>query len=93
MVSRIPQGGGIVKLNSAGMKELLKSAEIEAELVQRMRNVQAALPESELEVKQGKNRVRVRVKKGNIYQEAATGDLSRALDLAGGKRAPKKGRK
>tara|TARA_R110000803_G_scaffold197465_1_gene261009 strand:+ start:772 stop:1098 length:327 start_codon:yes stop_codon:yes gene_type:complete len=86
MASRIPGGQGTVKLNSKGMRALMKSQEVENELVGRMMKVKAALPGSELEAKQGRTRVRAMVSRGSDYDEANTGDLSRALDLAGGER-------
>lgn len=89
MASKIPGGGGEVTLNRAGMKQLMKSQAIENELMGRMKKVQAALPGSELEAKQGRTRARVTVSRGSDYDEANTGDLSRALDLAGGLRGTK----
>lgn len=86
MASSIPGGGGEVKLNSAGMRELLRSPEIEAELRNRMRRVQSALPGSELYTTRSRTRVAVKVKRGSDYDEANTGDLSRALDMSGGRR-------
>jgi len=86
MASRIPGGNGEVKLNFKGMGELLKSREIQDELRGRMQRVQAALPGSELQVARGGKRARVKVIRGSDYDEANTGDLSRALDLAGGDR-------
>lgn len=84
--SSIPGGGGKVKLNYRGMGALLKSNEIRSELVVRMAKVQSALPGSTLEAKVGRTRIRVIVRRGSDFEEANTGDLSRALDLAGGKR-------
>jgi hypothetical protein len=89
MASKIPGGGGTVKLNRKGMGKLLKSDAIRAELVNRMRRVQIALPGSELEALNGRTRIRVKVSRGSDYEEANTGDLSRALDLAGGRRGTK----
>jgi hypothetical protein len=86
MASTIPGGGGKVKLNSAGMRELMKSNEVRANLVVRMSKVQSALPGSKMEVSESPTRVRVKVIRGSNFDEANTGDLSRALDLAGGKR-------
>ena len=86
MASSIPGGGGKVKLNSQGMRDLLRSNEIRANLVGRMARVQSALPGSKLEVMESKTRVRVKVERGSDFDEANTGDLSRALDLAGGRR-------
>jgi putative component of toxin-antitoxin plasmid stabilization module len=82
MASKIPGGQGEVKLNFKGMGELLKSNEIRAELVGRMARVQSALPGSKLEAVNGRTRVRVKVGRGTDFEEANTGDLSRALDLA-----------
>jgi len=89
MASKIPGGGGEVTLNRKGMRQLLKSQQVENELVNRMKLVEAALPGSELEAKQGRNRARVKVIRGSDYDEANTGDLSKALDLAGGRRGTK----
>ena len=86
MASKIPGGGGEVQLNSKGMRDLLKSNEIRAELVERMIKVQAALPGSKMDVQTSPTRLRVKVIRGSDYDEANTGDLSRALDLAGGRR-------
>jgi hypothetical protein len=86
MASRIPGGQGEVKLNFKGMRELLRSDDLGKMLEKRMRKVQAALPGSELEVSKSPTRVRVKVLRGSDYEEANTGDLSRALDLAGGER-------
>jgi len=86
MASKIPGGGGEVKLNSAGIRDLLRSQEIETELRGRMAKVRGALPGSELYVTRSRTRVAVKVKRGSDYDEANTGDLSRALDLAGGRR-------
>jgi hypothetical protein len=84
--SQFPGGGGKVKLNFNGMRELLKSNEIRGELVLRMAKVQAALPGSQLTAANTRSRVRVKVARGSDFEEANTGDLSRALDLAGGQR-------
>lgn len=78
-----------IKLDNAGMRELLESADIESELVGRMSAVEAALPGSELTVVRRGRRVQVRVARGSDYEEANTGELSRALDLAGGQRGYK----
>lgn len=86
MASRIPGNGGTVKLDRAGMRELMKSQPIRAELVMRMIKVQSALPGSRLEAMNTRTRVRVKVIRGSDFDEANTGDLSRALDLAGGER-------
>jgi hypothetical protein len=51
--------------------------------------VQAALPGSTLERKMRPTRVAYIVKRGSDFDEANTGDLSRALDLAGGQRGTK----
>jgi hypothetical protein len=75
-----------VKLNFKGIGELLKSNEIRAELVNRMVPVQSALPGSKLEVVTRPSRVAVKVSRGSDFEEANTGELSRALDLAGGRR-------
>lgn len=89
MASKIPGGGGEVKLDFKGMRQLLKSAEIEAELRKRMGKVQGALPGSEMRVSRSPTRVRVRVARGSDYEEANTGELSRALNLSGGRRGTK----
>lgn len=75
-----------VKLNFKGMGELLKSNEIRAELVNRMLPVQSALPGSRLEAVNRRSRAAVKVIRGSDFDEANTGDLSRALDLSGGRR-------
>lgn len=99
MPSNIPGGSGKVYLNKKGMRELLKSTEIRAELVERMIPVQSALAGSKLEVVIRPTRVVVTVTRGSDFDEANTGDLSRALDLARGRRgrlkkfAPKSRRK
>lgn len=86
MASKIPGGQGEVKLNFKGMRELLRSDDLGKMLEKRMRKVQAALPGSELEISKSPTRVRVKVMRGSDYEEANTGALSRALDLAGGER-------
>jgi hypothetical protein len=86
MASKIPGGQGEVKLNFQGMRQLLRSDDLGSMLEKRMRKVQAALPGSELEVTKSPTRVRVKVIRGSDFEEANTGDLSRALDLAGGER-------
>ena len=88
MASKIP-GGGKVTLNRKGMGELLKSRAIAMELYSRMQRVQSALPGSEIVGKIGKARAKVQVWRGSDYEEANTGELSRALDLAGGRRGDK----
>ena len=90
MASKIPGGGGEVKLNFKGMGELLRSPAIASELRTRMRRVQAAIPGSELEVLTKGRRARAKVAYGSDFDEANTGALSRALDLAGGQRGYKK---
>jgi hypothetical protein len=87
--SKIPNGGGKVELNRSGMRKLLRSDELGDVLAKRMRKVQAALPGSELEIAKSPTRVRVKVSRGSDFDEANTGDLSRALDLAGGLRGTK----
>jgi hypothetical protein len=82
----IPGGWGSVKLDFKGVGELLRSPEIQAELEGRMRRVQSALPESELTVFSGGKRARAVVARGSDFDEANTGELSKALDLAGGQR-------
>jgi len=88
VASKIPGGGGEVKLDFKGMGELLRSPEILAELNERMQRVKAALPGSEIRQTR-QRRARVKVARGSDYEEANTGELSRALDLAGGERGYK----
>jgi hypothetical protein len=71
------------------MRELLQSNEIRAGLVMRMLPVQSALPGSKLEAVMRPTRVAVKVSRGSDFDEANTGDLSRALDLSGGRRGTK----
>ncbi len=82
----IPGGWGSVKLDFKGVGQLLRSPEIQAELEGRMRRVQSALPESQLTVFSGGKRARAVVARGSDFDEANTGELSKALDLAGGQR-------
>lgn len=89
MASKIPGGGGEVKLNFKGMGELLRSVEVADELKGRMRRVQSALPGSDLTVSRNGRRARAKVLRGSDFEEANTGELSRALDLAGGQRGTK----
>lgn len=89
MASKIPGGGGQVKLDYKGMGELLKSPAIQSMLNERMSRVQSALPGSILETKIRRTRAVSIVKRGSDYEEANTGDLSRALDLSGGLRGTK----
>ena len=89
MASKIPGGGGSVTLNRKGMGELLKSQDIASMLRKRMTRVQAALPGSDLQVNTGGRRARAKVSRGSDFDEANTGELSRALDLAGGQRGYK----
>jgi hypothetical protein len=89
MASKIPGGVGTVKLDRKGMRELMKSQQVRAELVTRMMKVQSALPGSKMEVLTTRTRLRVKVIRGSDFEEANTGDLSRALDLAGGERGTK----
>ena len=81
--------GDRVVLNYKGMGELLRSQAIASELANRMRRVQSALPGSELQVSKGGKRARAKVVRGSDFEEANTGELSRALDLAGGQRGIK----
>ena len=78
-----------VKVDNEGMRALLESAAIESELVGRMSAVQSALPGSEMQVVRRGRRVQVRVVRGSDYEEANTGELSNALDNAGGSRGNK----
>jgi hypothetical protein len=89
VASKIPGGGGEVKLNFKGMGELLRSPAIASELRGRMARVQSALPGSELEVLRSGRRARAKVVRGSDYEESNTGDLARALDLARGERGYK----
>jgi hypothetical protein len=89
MASKIPGGGGYVKLNSAGIREMMKSQEVINELEKRMSRVQGALPGSTMVTKMRPSRAVVQVAQGNDFDEANSGNLSRALDLAGGKRGTK----
>jgi hypothetical protein len=91
MASRIPGNGGTVKLNFKGMNNLLKSVEVTSMLQQRMARVQAAIPGSQMETRFRTSRTAVKVIHGSDYDEANTGNLSRALDLAGGSRGTKPG--
>jgi len=84
--TKIPNSSSSVELNYKGMGELLKSPEIQAMLRNRMQAVQGAVPGSELTVTVGRTRARAKVIKGSDYDEAGSGELSRALDLAGGSR-------
>ena len=89
MASKIPGGGGEVKLNFKGMGELLRSPAIASELRTRMRRVQSAVPGSQLDVLTSGRRARAKVSRGSDFDEANTGTLSRALDLSGGQRGYK----
>jgi len=82
-------GGDYVELNFKGMGELLRSQAIAQELRSRMVRVQAAVPGSQLEVTTKGRRARAKVINGSDFDEANTGQLSRALDLAGGLRGTK----
>lgn len=93
MASKIPGNGGKVYLHLKGMNELLKSPELEKELLTRMENAKAALPSNgqapEVYSKQRPSRVVAILKRGSDFDEANTGDLSRALDATGGLRGYK----
>jgi len=89
VASKIPGGGGEVKLNRKGIAEMMRSRAVANELSVRMRRVQSAIPGSTLEVLTGGKRARAKVINGSDFDEANTGQLSRALDLAGGKRGNK----
>jgi hypothetical protein len=89
VASKIPGGGGEVKLNFKGMGELLRSPAIASELRTRMSRVQSAVPGSQLQVLTKGRRARATVLHGSDFDEANTGTLSRALDLAGGRRGNK----
>lgn len=81
--------GGYVQLDFKGMGDLLRSPAIASELGKRMRRVQGALPGSQLQVTTGGRRARAKVLRGSDFEEANTGELSRALDLSGGQRGYK----
>lgn len=89
MASKIPGDGGEVKLNFKGIRELLNSEAIYQELEKRMKRVQAALPGSEMSRKKRPTRAAVIVARGSAFDEANSGALSRALDLAQGERGTK----
>jgi hypothetical protein len=89
VASKIPGGGGEVKLNYKGIGEMMRSKEVADELESRMRRVQSAIPGSVLQVNTNGKRARAKVINGSDFDEANTGELSRALDLAGGKRGNK----
>jgi len=89
VASKIPGGGGEVTLNFKGMGELLRSKEVASQLRKRMARVQSAVPGSDLQVLRSGRRARAKVIRGSDFDEANTGTLSRALDLAGGKRGYK----
>jgi hypothetical protein len=78
-----------VQLISKGIREMLRSPEVERELTNRMKRVQAALPGSQIYSTKSVTRVAVKVARGSDFDEANTGDLSRALDLSGGRRGTK----
>lgn len=78
--------GSYVELDFKGVGELLRSPAIASMLRERMSRVQSALPGSELTVTTGGRRARAKVARGSDFEEANTGELSRALDLAGGQR-------
>lgn len=83
---KIPGSDSYFELNYRGMGELLKSVAIQQMLRERMAPVQAAVPGSELDVVVGRSRARAKVIHGSDFDEANTGDLSRALDNSGGSR-------
>jgi hypothetical protein len=86
--TKIPGKEGRVFLDRKGMGDLLRSRAILAELRKRMTRVQAALPGSTMYTT-NTSRARVVVARGSDFDEANTGDLARALDLAGGQRGYK----
>ena len=90
MGSKISGGQGEVELNEIGMANLMKSKEVAKMLEARMKRVQSALPGAEISTKFRPSRAAVKVLRGSDRDEANTGDLSRALDLAGGRRGTKK---
>jgi hypothetical protein len=72
------------------MRDLLRSKEVRAEIAVRAARVQGALPNSRLEITESATRVRAKISRGSDFDEANTGDLSRALDLSGGRRGTQK---
>lgn len=78
------QPGSYVQLNNKGMRELLKSSNIENMLASRMARVQSALSGSELKTAQRPTRVVAQVWFGSKLTEADSGQLRRALPLSGG---------
>lgn len=79
-----------VKLVDKGMREMLQSPGVLEELRRRMVRVKSALgPDAMMERAYRPSRVVVKVIKGSDFDEANTGELSRALDLAGGRRGTK----
>jgi hypothetical protein len=90
VASKIPGGGGEVTLNRKGMSDLLTVASHSQRCSgTRMRRVQSAVPGSQLDVLTSGRRARAKVSRGSDFDEANTGTLSRALDLAGGQRGYK----
>lgn len=79
-----------VVLNRKGVGDLLRSQAIASELRGRMMRVQSAVPGSELVVTTKGHRARAKVINGSDFDESNTGELSRALDLAGGERGIKR---
>lgn len=77
-------GKAEIHLNSAGIRKLLRSAEVQAELKRRADRIAAAAgPGMEASVVAGANRARASVITGNARArraEATTADLTRALD-------------
>ena len=90
MASKIPGTNDKVYLHYKGMNELMKSWEIRQILEERMAAVQAAVPGSTMTSLVRPSRVVTIVKFGSDFDEANTGNLSRALDLSGGLRGTKK---
>jgi len=73
-------------LNRSGVRELLRSPEVEADLTRRAENVAKAAGEGhEVDVTVGKNRVRASVRTESLkamVNEARDRNLTRAIDRA-----------
>lgn len=86
MVSKIPGGGGEVRLDFKGMSKLLRSSEVRTELRVRMARVAAVFPDAIMQDRTS-SRARVVVYRFKTdREEAETGDLARALLKAKGQR-------
>lgn len=73
-----------VKLNKAGVRELLRSAEVEADLVSRARRIASAAGSGhEVQSGKGRNRARAEVVTATfdaMREEAMNRNLTRAID-------------